>query len=130
MVGEEFDAFFVISVADEKEYKERGDTCFDHPAADIVHLRWDVRNGPSARVSLHDTHANDQWLANPEFPIVDIDAEEDSRWSLKDWGAACSKINSRGCDVLTAKIERKWDYGNFIKHAETDLDFNGKTFAI
>ena len=141
VVGEEFDAYFVVSMKDEKEHAAKGDTCYEHAAVDIIRVRWDIRNGPTAIVSVSDMHANPESDANlkledgqsevvgfvktAELDVVD----ENSRWKTyeKDnWFPACSKINSRGCDALAATIEKKWDDWDEGK----DVDFNGKTFTI
>lgn len=81
---------------------------------DAVWVTWVIDNGPVANITITDTYSNTGKLG------VDLEDSDPigNNWHLEDWtekeAYTCTKINSGGCDILTAKIFRYWhEYNTF-----------------
>lgn len=68
---------------------------------DVVRINWEIQNGPNAAVSVLDMYTNSNAVILKDF-------QKDSK--NQDWTVTknpneawtCYKVNSQGCDVLTA----------------------------
>ena len=109
-VDEEFYAYFVI-----QGLKTQG-----QPEADILRLKWEVRNGPTAYVTVTDMYNEN----SADLNGMEED-EHKQHWDVLSWDEECTKVSSSGCDVLTVKIKKKplsdWD-------DDEDVDFNAKSY--
>ena len=85
-------------------------------------INWEVRNGPSVYVTVEDMF-NDS-----EVGLTGLESDNNTQhWHVRTWEDECVQVNSEGCDVLRAKIEKgdwtDWDDSE-------DIDFNAKAYQI
>merc|ERR1712110_186619 len=144
VVGEKYDAYIMFR-------RESLDACVvselsSVPMVDIIHLSWDIFNGPSAMVQQEDLHGFD--TEGDFFHIADLPAaaiDERNDWSIVSWEQACTKVNTLGCDLLRIKIQKTFDrlyespdldpmgpcpecytLGDYFE----DVNFNGRTYEV
>ena len=118
-VGDEFDAYIVVE--GKRYHKESCDLDTSLPMADIIRVRWDIFNGPSATVEVLDMHNNETF---------DVDAAiEDSTnnwlvWDHPEEMQYCTKVSGSGCDILRAKVNRQWSFWN----EDEDVEFKNMSY--
>jgi hypothetical protein len=96
------------------------------PLVDAVWVNWTIGNGPRAAVNAVDTYA---YAGNSGADLADHD-ELANNWHVRDWTDVmpytCQKIDSEGCDVLTAKIYKYWFEYNSLE----DISLQDGTFLV
>ena len=93
---------------------------------DAVWVKWEIGNGPAAFVTATDTFS----LTGTKGVNLEKSDPLANNWHVKDWTSVeqftCEKIESEGCDVLTAKIYKYWHEYNTIE----DFDMSNDNYMI
>lgn len=96
------------------------------PLVDAVWVNWEIGNGPRALVSVVDTYSDTGKTGADLMPSDPIA----NNWHVEDWTEVqpftCQKLQSEGCDVLTAKIYKYW----FEYNSMEDISLQDGTFLI
>ena len=100
-VGDEFDAYIVVE--GKRYHRESCDLDTSLPKSDIIRVRWDIFNGPSAKVEVLDMHSEVYFNAD--------DAIQDTNnnwlvWDHPEEMQYCTKVSGSGCDILRGKVIR------------------------
>lgn len=96
------------------------------PIVDGVWVTWAIGNGPRAVVTATDTYSNKGKGG------ADLEERDpiSNNWHVEDWTDVepytCQKLESEGCDVLTAKIYKYWHEYNSIE----DISLQNGTYLI
>lgn len=82
---------------------------------DGVWVNWEITNGPKAKVTAEDTFS---YAGSTGKDLAEKDLIGNN-WHVADWTYAqpftCQKLESEGCDILTAKIYKYWHEFNTIE---------------
>ena len=105
---------------------ERTDIEDTQPLVDAVWVNWQIGNGPIAKVTAVDTYS-DTGKGGKDLMAKDFIA---NNWHVEDWTDTepytCQKLESEGCDVLTAKIYKYWHEYN----TQEDISLQDGTYLI
>ena len=85
-------------------------------------MKWDIYNGPEANVEVEDMNDYSNYGNIDSF----VKDRKYQQWSVKSWLPECTKLESAGCDILTAEISKTWTDWDSTE----DADFNFGTYQV